>query len=67
MAAVRHAQISMGLGDQRMSDMPQLGYIIRGIKKATRGPPRTRLPITPELLRLLRESWSPQTDKQGAM
>ena len=67
MAAVRHAQISLGLGDPRMSDMPQLGYIIRGIKKATGGPPRTRLPITPDLLRVLRKSWSPWTDKNGAM
>jgi len=39
MAAVRHAQISLGLRDPRMSDMPQLGYIIRGFKKATGGPP----------------------------
>jgi len=67
MAAVRHAQISLGLGDPRMSDMPQLGYILRGIKKATGGPPGTRLPITPDLLRLLRESWSPWTDKNGAI
>jgi len=59
--------LCMGLGNQRMSDMPQLGYIIRGIKRATRGTPRTTLPITLELLRVLRESWSSQMDKQGAM
>jgi len=65
MAAVRHAQISLGLRDPCMSDMPQLGYIIRGIKKATGGPPRTRLPITPDLLRVLRKSWSPGRTRMG--
>ena len=64
MAAVRHAQISMGLDDPRMSDMPQLGYIIRGIKRVTGGPPRTKLPITPDLMR---RSWSLPTDRNGAM
>ena len=66
MAAVRHTQISMGLGDSRMSDMPQLGYIIRGIKRVTGGPPKTRLPITPDLLKVMRSLWSPSTDRNGA-
>lgn len=67
MAAVRHAQISMGLGDPRMSDMPQLGYVIRGIKRVTGGPPRTRLPITPDLLKVMQKSWSPSSSRDGAM
>ena len=67
MAAVRHAQISMGVGDPRMSNMPQLGYIIRDIGRVTGGPPRTRLPITPDLLKVMRRSWSPSIDRNGAM
>jgi len=67
MSAVRHAQISMGLGNPHMSDMPQLGYIIRGIKRVTGGPPRTRLPITPALLKVMQESWSPLTSRDGVM
>ena len=30
LAAVRHAQISMGLGDPLMVRMPQLQYVLRG-------------------------------------
>ena len=67
MAAVRHSQIRLGLGDPRMSEMPQLGYVIRGIKKSTGGPPRTRLLITPDLLKIMQNSWSPSSGWNGAM
>ena len=67
MAAVRHSQISMGLGDPQMSNMPQLGYIIRGIKRVTGSSPRTRLLITPDPLRTMQRSWSPSTNRNGAM
>ena len=56
MAAVRHAQISVGLGDPRMNDMSQLEYIIRGIKRGNYW--GTRLPITPDLLKVMRRLWS---------
>lgn len=57
-AAVRHAQIALGLGDPAMSTMPQLQYVLKGAKRKLAGSPRrTRLPITPAILRLLRSSW----------
>ena len=54
LAAVHHAQISLGLGDPRMCEMPWLEYIIRGIKRCTGKQTRTRLPITPVLMKNLR-------------
>ena len=57
LAAVRHAQISLGLGDPKICDMPQLEYVIRGIKRCTGQQARTRLPITPGLLRALKSYW----------
>jgi len=50
LAAVRHAQISLGLGDPRMGDMPRLEYVIKGIKRSTAHPARKRLPIAPDIL-----------------
>ena len=32
MAAIRHSQIAMGLGDPKVGDMPQLEYVIKGLK-----------------------------------
>ena len=57
LAAVRHAQISLGLGDPRICDMPQLEYVIRGIKRCTGQQVRTRLPITTSLMRDLKCYW----------
>ena len=37
LAAVRHAQIAIGLGDPHMSDMPQLEYVVKGLRKKTAG------------------------------
>jgi len=54
----------LGLGDPQMT---QLGYVIRGIKKATGSPPRTRLPIKPDPLKIMQKSWSPLSDWNGAM
>ena len=50
--------IAIGLGDPGMSGMPQLQYVVKGVRRNLAGRPRrTRLPITPELLSLLRSSW----------
>ena len=58
LAAVRHAQISMGLGDPLMVRMPQLQYVLRGARRRLAGgAKRTRLPVTPEILQRLRKSW----------
>ena len=58
LAAVRHRQIAMGLGDPVMVRMPQLQYVLKGARRRLAGrPKRTRLPITPEILQQLRGSW----------
>ena len=57
LSAVRHAQISLGLGDPRMGDMPQLEYHIKGLRKLSSGRQQSRLPITIDILRYLRSSW----------
>ena len=58
LAAVRYAQIVIGLGDPVMTSMPQLQYVLKGARRNLAGRPRrTRLPITPEILRLLQASW----------
>ena len=57
LAAVRHAQILLGLGDPKICDMPQVEYVIRGIKKCTGQLTRTRFPITLGLMRSLRKHW----------
>ena len=40
-----------------MSKMPKLEYVVKGLKRSTAGPKRTRLPITPEILRQLKGVW----------
>ena len=57
LSAVRHAQISLGLGDPRMGSMPQLEYHIKGLCKLSSGRQKSRLPITIDILRYLRSSW----------
>ena len=58
LAAVRHKQIALGLGDPVMSKMPQLQYVLKGVKRKQVGKPkRVRLPITLEILGLLHSSW----------
>ena len=58
LAAIRHRQIAMGLGDPVMVRMPQLQYVLRGARRRLAGgPKRTRLPITPEILQQLKKSW----------
>ena len=58
LAALRHSQIALGLGDPHMGGMVQLEYVIKGLKRVS-GPQasRTRLPITPTILRKLGKAW----------
>ena len=63
LAAVRHLQLTMGLPDPRDSSaLPRLRLVLAGIKRmqAESGDlaPRTRLPITPLILRRIRELWN---------
>ena len=58
LAAVRHGQIAMGLGDPLMAAMPRLLYILKGTRRNLAGrPQRTHLPITPSILQILKTSW----------
>lgn len=68
LAAVRHAQIALSLGDPRMSEMPQLEYVMTGLKRsATGNPRRQRLPITPAILRQMKEVWRTLPCQQDAV
>ena len=68
LSAARHTQISLGLGDPNMPGMPQLEFVIKGLKKKTAsGQRQTRLPITPKILRALKKVWENDTDKEKAV
>lgn len=61
LSALRFGQIHLGLGDPfQQKPMPFLEYVLTGIKRSQAKsvtPPKPRLPVTPELLVLLREQW----------
>ena len=58
LSAVRHLQISQGLGDPTISSMPQLELVLPGMKSELAGQPaKPRLPITPATLRRIRARW----------
>ena len=60
LSAVRHLHVAEGRGDPNMSSMARLEQVMRGIKgsQAKAAPRQARLPITPELLRKIRQVWS---------
>ena len=67
LAAVRHAQIAIGLGDPRIGAMPQLEYVLKGLKRRASGRQRRiRLPITTDILRKLKGVWAQMRDKHNA-
>ena len=66
LAAVRYAQICRGLGDPGISMMPQLEYVMKGIKKSSPQSVRSRLPITPGILRDLKKVWQKMENKWDA-
>ena len=67
LAAVRHAQIALGLGDPKMAGMPQLEYVTKGLHKKTAGrQKRTRLPITPPILRRMKIVWEQMPCRKDA-
>ena len=68
LAAVRHSQIALGLGDPHAGDMPQLEYVSKGAKKMTASrSARPRLPITPGILRQLRQFWQARPNRHDAL
>ena len=59
LSAIRHLQIQHGKGDPFIASMPKLEQVVKGIKshQARQGPgasSRTRLPITPTILKKIR-------------
>jgi len=68
LAAVRHSQIALGQGDPHLGDMPQLEYVSKGVKKMTAcRSARPRLPITPSILRQLRQFWQTLPNRHDAL
>ena len=64
MSAARYTQIALGFGDPNVSGMAQLEFVIKGLKRKTAvGQRRTRLPITQEILRVLKKVWESDTDR----
>ncbi len=63
MAGVRHLHISEGLGDPFLSSWSKLHYVLRGVKRSQGDcDKRVRLPITPPLLRKMKEVWNGQAE-----
>ena len=63
LSAVRHTQISVGLGDPHANPMPQLEYISKGFKKMTSHGSWERQPITPSILWQLSRVWQSDQDQ----
>ena len=68
LSAARYTQISLGLKDLNVAGMPQLEFVVKGLKKrtATRQS-QVRLPITPEILRALKKVWEGDADREKAV
>ena len=67
LAAVRHAQIALVLGDPNMACMPKLEYVTKGLWRKTAGRNKgPRLPITPTVLLKLKGCWERLPCKEDA-
>ena len=52
-------RLTLGFGDPEMGNMPQLEYVLKGMKRlGNSGTRQQRLPITPLILELLKQTWS---------
>ena len=59
LAAVRHAQIAIGLGDPWIGAMLQLEYVLKGLRRRASGRQcRIWLPNTLNILRKLKGVWA---------
>ncbi len=64
LAAIRHSQIVLGMGDPRINAMPQLEYVVKGTrKKYSNRPGRPRLPNTPAVMSAVRLVWEQDADR----
>ncbi len=66
LAAIRYEHIRRGLGNPAIHTMPQLQYVLRGVKKATPACTRTRRPITPTILLGLKRVWQREANLRNA-
>lgn len=65
LAGIRHMQITLGLPEPRaFLSLPRLKLVQAGIQRThtqrVHAPPKMRLPITPAILRRMRDQWSPK-------
>lgn len=64
LSAVRHAQIAGGFPDPfKNADLSRLECVLKGLKRQQahrRTPTNPRLPITPDILRSLKQLWDPK-------
>lgn len=63
LSGLRCLQIQQGLGNPFAETLPKLDYVLTGVKRVETGSgskPRTRLPITIEILQQLRRVWLSQ-------
>ena len=60
LSAIRHYHILVGRGDPFVRNpFPLLQYVLRGIKRSPAHSPRLpRMPITPAILRILKDQWA---------
>ena len=66
LSALHHLQIERNMPDPKISCMPRLEAVIKGIKRThSKDPPRSkpRLPITPTILLSLRHLWEEEGEK----
>ena len=58
LSAIRHLQISAGCEAVSRAGFPRLQYILKGISRLQPSSPRSRLPITGQVMRALLLAWS---------
>ena len=58
MGGLRFVQIASGLPDPHLSSSPQLHYVLCGVQRGQSSTSDKRLPVTLEILQLLRAAWS---------
>ena len=63
LAAIRHEQISLGLGNPQITQMPQLEYVVKGVKGWQNRVLAKRLLITSVILWQLKMAWAREADK----
>lgn len=64
LAAVWYDQVARGFGNPNIGGMPQLEYVVRGLKRLTPMRTRKRLPITLAFLHRLKAVWKKETIRE---